>query len=183
MGEGLVEPRRLNMGCGRDMRPGFVNADSKRLEGVDVLCDFSRFPWPFKDDCFDEVLAVHIIEHLPNTIRTMEEVHRVTRPGARIVIEVPHYKHVNAYKDPTHVKLFSEETFDYFGKDERSYYTTARFRVARVEKFHDSVIDRFVKRPFPRILPWVERYLDHTVEKVVFTLVTEKGGSESPQAR
>ena len=122
------------MGCGRDIRPGFVNADSKPLAGVDVVCDFSRFPWPFIDNVFDEVVAIHVIEHLPNTLRVMEELHRITAPGARTAIEVPHYKHSSAYKDPTHVRFFTEESFDYFGKDEHSYYTTARFHVASVKR-------------------------------------------------
>ena len=108
------------MGCGRDIRPGFVNADSKLLAGVDVVCDFSRFPWPFIDNVFDEVIAIHVLEHLLNTLRVMEELHRITAPGARTTIEVPHYKHSNAYKDPTHVRFFAEESFDYFGKHERS---------------------------------------------------------------
>ena len=167
-------PRKLNMGCGRDLRPGYLNADDKALAGIDVLCDFSRFPWPFKDDAFEEVLAVHVLEHLPDTVRVMEEIHRVTTPGARSTIEVPHYKHSNAYKDPTHVRFFTEETFDYFGKDPRSYYSKARFDVTSVEKVHEYHIDKYVKRRFPRILPWVERYLDNTVEKLIFTLVTRK---------
>lgn len=148
--------------------------DSRAHRGVDVLVDLSKFPWPFRDNAFDEILAIHVLEHLPDTLRVMEEVHRVTRPGATITIEVPHYKHSNAYKDPTHVRLFTEETFDYFGKDERSYYTHARFRIAKVEKFYDYYVDRFVRRPFPRLLRIVERYLDNTVEKLVFTLHTEK---------
>ncbi len=162
------------MGCGRDVRAGYVNVDSKPLEGVDVVCDFAHIPWPFRDDAFDEVLAVHVIEHLHDTMRTMEELHRITHAGARLTIEVPHYKHSNAYKDPTHVRFFTEETFDYFGKDDRSYYTRARFRVERVEKHYEHHIDKWIRRPFPRLLPWVERYLDNTVEKLVFTLVTEK---------
>ncbi|HEY5538002.1 MAG TPA: methyltransferase domain-containing protein [Thermoplasmata archaeon] len=166
--------RWLNMGCGRDIRQAFVNADNKPLKGVQVVCDFSRFPWPFVDSAFDKVLAIHVFEHLPNTVRAMEELHRITAPGARTTIEVPHYKHSNAYKDPTHVRFFTEESFDYFGKDERSYYTTARFHVASVKKDYDYHIDKWVRRPFPRLLPWIERYFDHTVEKLTFTLVTMK---------
>jgi len=162
------------MGCGRDIRPGFVNADSKLLAGVDVVCDFSRFPWPFVDNVFDEVVAIHVLEHLLNTLRVMEELHRITAPGARTTIEVPHYKHSNAYKDPTHVRFFTEESFDYFGKEPRSYYTHARFHVDGVEKVHEYHVDRYVRRLFPRLLPWVERYFDQTVEKLTFTLVTLK---------
>jgi predicted SAM-dependent methyltransferase len=163
------------MGCGTDIRPGFVNADHRALPGVDVVCDFSRIPWPFRDDAFDEVLAVHVLEHLPDTIRTMEEVHRVTRPDAKVTIEVPHYKHANAYRDPTHIRFFAETSFDYFGHHERSYYSKARFQVVSVEKIYDYHIDRYVKRRFPRLLPWVERYFDHTIERLIFTLVTVKG--------
>lgn len=167
-------PRRANLGCGKDIRPGYVNVDDRGLRGVDVLVDLSRFPWPFRDDAFDEVRAIHVLEHLPDTIRVMEEIFRITSRGATVTIEVPHYKHSNAYKDPTHVRFFTEETFDYFGKDERSYYTHARFRVAKVEKFYEYHVDRYVRRPFPRLLPFVEKYLDNTVEKIVFTLNTEK---------
>ncbi len=78
--------RWLNMGCGRDIRQAFVNADSKPLKGVQVVCDFSRFPWPFVDNAFEKVLAIHVIEHLPNTVRAMEELHRITAPGARTTV-------------------------------------------------------------------------------------------------
>jgi predicted SAM-dependent methyltransferase len=172
----FVGPRRLNLGCGHDARIGYVNVDRVRLAGVDLVCDFARFPWPFKDDSIDEILAIHVLEHLHDTIRAMEEMYRITRPGAKVTIEVPHYKHSNAYKDPTHVRLFTEGSFDYFGKSERSYYTHARFDVAAVVKVYDYHVDRYIRRPFPRILPWVERYFDHTVEKLVFTLVTRKPG-------
>lgn len=170
----LVAPWRLNLGSGRDVRPGYVNVDRVRLSGVDLICDFRRFPWPFRDDSIDEVLAIHVVEHLPDTIRVMEEIYRITRSGASVTIEVPHYKHSNAYKDPTHVRFFTEESFDYFGKEQRSYYTHARFHVAGVEKVHEYHVDRYVRRLFPRLLPWVERYFDNTVEKIVFRLVTQK---------
>ncbi|TLZ70163.1 MAG: class I SAM-dependent methyltransferase [Methanobacteriota archaeon] len=169
-----MTPAKLNMGSGPRSKVGFVNADLHAMAGVDLLCNFSRFPWPFKDSVFDEVHATDVIEHLPDTVRVMEEIHRVTRPGARIVIKVPHYKHANAFKDPTHVRFFTEGSFDYFGKNEYSYYTKARFNILSVEKIHEYHIGKYVKRLFPRLLPWVERYLDQTVESLVFTLQTVK---------
>lgn len=73
--------RSLNMGCGRDIRQAFVNADCKALKGVQVVCDFSRFPWPFVDNAFDRVLAIHVIERLPKTVSAMEELYRITGAG------------------------------------------------------------------------------------------------------
>ncbi len=72
------------------------------------------------------------------------------------------------------MRLFTKETFDYFGKGERSYYTHARFQVTSVVKVYEYHVDRYVRRLFPRILPWVEWYFDNTVEKLIFTLETQK---------
>lgn len=170
-----MRPTRLNLGSGSRGQEGYVNADIVRLPGVDVLIDLSRFPWPFKDDSFDEVVAINVMEHIPDTVRAMEEIHRVTTPGAKITIKVPHYKHANAYKDPTHVRFFTEETFDYFGKSEYSYYTKARFKVTEVQKIYEYHIGLYVRRIFPRLLPWIEKFFDSTIESIIFTLETEKG--------
>jgi len=164
----------MNMGSGPDQRPGYLNVDRLPLSGVDVVCDFSHRPFPFKDNSFDEVYMSHILEHLPDTMATMEEVHRIAKPSATVIVKVPHYKHSNAYKDPTHVRFFTEETFDYFGKDPRSYYTAARFDVERIEKEYDYHIRKYVARPFPRLLPWVEKFFQNTVVSLTFTLKVRK---------
>ncbi len=31
---------------------------------------------------FNEIRAIHVVEHLPDTLRVMEEIHRITSPGA-----------------------------------------------------------------------------------------------------
>ena len=38
--------KKLNFGCGRDIREGYVNADIARLDGVDKVFDFNKFPYP-----------------------------------------------------------------------------------------------------------------------------------------
>lgn len=169
-----MKPVKLNLGSGPRPQPGFVNADIVPLPEVDIRIDFSRFPWPFKDNAFNEVVAMSVLEHLPDMIRAMEEIHRVTRPGAKVTIKVPHYKHANAYKDPTHVRFFTENSFDYFGKNEYSYYSNARFHVTSVQKIYEYHVGAYVKRLFPRLLPWIEKFFDSTVEGLIFTLETVK---------
>jgi hypothetical protein len=67
----------------------------------------------------------------------MEEVYRITKPGAKIFIGVPFWNSYEAWGDPTHERLFSEEIFEFYdpttwrGK-ERSYYSTARFRIEKL---------------------------------------------------
>ena len=161
---------KLNMGCGKDVLTGWVNADRVALPGVNILCDFSSTPFPFKNDRFSEIRAVNLLEHLPDTVKTMEEIWRVCKTGARIHIRVPHYKSSNAYKDPTHRSFFTEDSFEYFDKGSISWYSSARFKVKSVRKVYQYHVDRYIKRPFPRLLPFVERHFDNTVESIEFEL-------------
>ena len=170
----MTKPWKLNMGCGLNPESGYVNSDRVPLPGVDVVCDFVHRPFPFRDNTFDEVYMSHVLEHLPDTLGTMEEIYRIARPSATVIVKVPHYKHSNAFKDPTHVRFFTEETFDYFGKDPKSYYTKARYDVVKVLKEYDYHIRKYVARPFPRLLPWVERFLQNTVVSLEFTLRVRK---------
>src|SRR5262249_28030619 len=104
---------RLDLGAGRVKRDGYLSVDKIRTEGVDVVC---KLEWklPFLDDTVDEVFSRHLFEHIQNLIPLFEEVYRVCRSGARVIINVPYYTSVKAYKDPTHVNFFTERTFEYF---------------------------------------------------------------------
>ncbi|HET6953576.1 MAG TPA: methyltransferase domain-containing protein [Acidimicrobiales bacterium] len=54
------------------------------------------------DGEFDAVVASHIIEHLANPTRALAEIHRVLRPGGRLVLLVPDRGHsFDAGRDPT----------------------------------------------------------------------------------
>ena len=164
---------KLNMGCGTDIIAGYVNADNVELPGVSVLSDFSdRFP--FKDGSFSVVNAVNVIEHLPDTVRVMEEIWRVSKAGAKLHIKVPHYKSSNAFKDPTHKSFFTEDSFEYFDSGKISWYSKAKFKVANVRKIYQYHIEKYIRRPLPWLLPFVERFFDNTVESIEFDLVAVK---------
>lgn len=128
---------RLHLGCGHIIKEGWLNQDVASLPGVDVVHDLRMFPWPFKDGEFEEVYADNVLEHLPDTVRTMEEIYRITKPGGKVFIGVPFWNSFEAWGDPTHEHFFSEEVFEFFdpttwrGK-ECSYYSKARFKVDRI---------------------------------------------------
>jgi ubiquinone/menaquinone biosynthesis C-methylase UbiE len=46
---------------------------------------------PFADDSFDLVVSCETIEHLPEARTAMKEMHRVTRPGGRLLLTTPNY--------------------------------------------------------------------------------------------
>jgi SAM-dependent methyltransferase len=142
-------PTRVNLGCGTDIRPGWVNLDSAPLPGVDVVHDLSAGQLPFEDASVDEVLAKDVLEHV-DLVPVMRDLHRVLRPGGVLRIVGPHFTSAAAWVDPTHRTAFSVDTFGFFagaggGPFSRSYYFD--FQFAAVERTR-LVFHRY------RWLPW-----------------------------
>jgi SAM-dependent methyltransferase len=126
----------LDLGCGTRKRPGAVGVDNNPEAAPDVLHDLETFPYPFEDSSFDEILLDNVLEHLGDVIRTMEEIHRIGRSGARVEIYVPYFRSQWAAVDPTHRHQFTVDSFAYFDPAhpffEQYRYSQARFRVDHV---------------------------------------------------
>jgi glycosyltransferase involved in cell wall biosynthesis len=131
---------RLNLGCCDSLLPGYVNVDLVEAPGVTVA-DLSR-PWPWPDSSVEHVRAWDVIEHLPDKIRTMNELWRVLAPGATAEIAVPTTDGPGAFQDPTHVSFWNRRSFLYYEHGSpyrerfaRFYGISARFRTVseRVE--------------------------------------------------
>jgi len=118
---------RLNLGCGRNILAGWTNVDWMALPGVDVVADLGACrttPLPFADDSVDEFLLSHVIEHIPDSLALMQELHRIARPGAKAWIRVPHGASDDAWEDPTHVRAYFPGSFGYFSQP---YYWRADY--------------------------------------------------------
>jgi len=108
---------RLNLGCGRDIRPGWVNIDCAPLPGVDHVVDFDAKPvLPFDDDCVTRSEGSHVIEHLRDPLPFMAELWRVTAPGRLAVFRCPYGSTDDADEDPTHVRRMFAGSWGYFGQ-------------------------------------------------------------------
>lgn len=95
---------RLDLGCGTRKRDGFIGVDSRKFDGVDVVCDLGVERWPFDGDTVEEAHCSHMVEHLtaPQRIHFVNELHRVMKRGAKCQIIVPHWGSTRAYGDLTH---------------------------------------------------------------------------------
>jgi SAM-dependent methyltransferase len=129
-------PRVLDVGCGPRKYPGSIGIDMNRNTAADVICHLDRGALPFRDNAFDEVRAVHLIEHVENVIGTIEEFHRVTRSGGTIFLVTPHYTDFSSFCDPTHRWHLNSFSFWYFYPEglhgEASWYSGARLRQRRL---------------------------------------------------
>ena len=80
------------------------------------------------------VTLVHVIEHVADVIETVEEAHRVLRPGGLLVIETPHYSDASSFADPTHRWHLNSFSFRYFTEPGGfDYYSPCRFRQVRLQ--------------------------------------------------
>jgi len=111
---------KLNVGCGERILNGFVNLDKFKLEGVDVVHDIEKFPWPFQDNSFVEIDCNMILEHISDLVKTMKEIYRISKDNVIVRIKVPYFSCPSNFIDPTHKKLFTYYSFDFL--DNKSEY-------------------------------------------------------------
>lgn len=83
-------PPRLNLGCGFDLREGYLNVDFQDHHHPDLVADVRRLPM-LQTGFYDELLAIDVLEHLPrsDTATCLDEWHRLLRPGGRIEVQTP----------------------------------------------------------------------------------------------
>lgn len=109
--------KKLNLGCGGDIRKGYVNLDQIKLPGVDKTHNLNKFPWPFKDNEFDEILAHQVIEHLQDIPKALRELWRISKNKSKIHIGVPYFASVGAWTDLTHTHPFGWCSLDYMANN------------------------------------------------------------------
>ncbi len=111
---------RLNMGCGANKLPGYVNVDKFEACAPDRVVDLEVFPWPFDDSVAEEVVFRHVLEHVGRDTQiyldVIRELYRICRPGAVIQIMVPHPRHDSFLNDPTHVRPITPQGLELFSK-------------------------------------------------------------------
>jgi SAM-dependent methyltransferase len=149
--------RRLNIGCGKKRMDNAVNLDISADVGADVVHDLNCRPWPFDAGSFDEVHAYDVLEHVDDVATTLEEIHRVCRPGASLHVTVPHFSSANAFTDVTHRHWFGWRSFDPFDAAHmHSHYSRARFSRRQIRiSFDQTVVNRVIFRLANR---WPQEY-------------------------
>jgi hypothetical protein len=142
---------KFNMGCGRRRLDGFVNVDSSPVCEPDEVWDLEVTPWPWADDCAEEVHVTHSLEHMGATstgfLAIIKELYRICAPGCRIEVAVPHPRHDDFLNDPTHVRPITPELMSLFDRARNdawqasgaansplAHYTGVDFRIEHVAR-------------------------------------------------
>jgi SAM-dependent methyltransferase len=97
--------RLLDVGTGYGFFPALMQSRGWKVMGLEASSRGARYgkkrwglqilarPWEkasFHEEEFDVVTAFYVIEHLPDPLAFLSEVHRILRPNGMIVLRYPH---------------------------------------------------------------------------------------------
>lgn len=120
---------KLNLGCGRKHRKGWVNVDNNEGNKPQIVHNLNKFPYPFKDDSVTYIVMDAVLEHLDDPIKVLEECHRILKPKCILEIQVPHYSSPQALTHPQHKHAFNIGCFNMFTKNSQEKYTDCEYEI------------------------------------------------------
>ena len=169
----------LNIGAGHSHIPGFRNIDvSDRAE---ITLNLSEEPLPFADNSVDLVFSYHTLEHVPDYLFALSEIHRVLKHGGRFLIGVPYVSSTEHHLvNPYHLHNFNEHSFDFFDASKWKGSAAEENDVLFQKVFHRyHYVGMFHLVP-PPFRSWCRRHLFNVVRKIDFGLVAIKKPGEMP---
>lgn len=108
---------------------------------------------PFGDGSFDAVISAELLEHVPSPERVLREVHRVLRPGGRLLITVPLLYRVHG--DPQDFGRYTDHfwlcVLGDLGFETVAIERQGLFFSVMVDFFKQYLYTRGVRRPFGRL--------------------------------
>ena len=128
---------RIDFFSGHAKAPNHIGVDIVKEADIVLNLDDPNLELPFDSNSIDGARAHQGIEHIHNGIAFFNEVYRVLIKGAELELSTPLAGTPQFWQDPTHVKGYVIESFQYFVKDspfqkeKDEYGITANFELVR----------------------------------------------------
>lgn len=147
---------KLELGCGKSKKDGYIGIDQLDLPGVDLVGDVMPCLQIFPSDSVDEIYSKSFLEHVDDLNGVISETIRVLKKDGIHDLYVPHFSNPYYYSDYTHKKFFGLYTFHYFTNESKtrrkvpSFYTNDKLIIISQKLIFTSP---FIERwPFKKFL-------------------------------
>ena len=169
--------KKLNIGAGQTHIPGFINIDISAK--ADITLDLGKDKLPLENNSVDLIFSYHTLEHIPDYLFALSEIHRVLKHGGCFLLGVPYVTLTEFHLvNPYHLHNFSEYSFDFF--DERSMKGSAaeENQILFRKVFHRYHYMGIFKYMPPPLQTWCRRRLLNVVREIDFGLIAIKNSQE-----
>ena len=124
---GPPAPARINLGYGKDYRPGYLNIDINPDTAPDMVVDLSArlylpvtIPSPvygeviLAENRIDEIVAINVLERIQQLPQLMGNCLQLLKEGGRFTTLVHYDLSLGAWQDPANVRAFNENSWLYY---------------------------------------------------------------------
>lgn len=101
--------KRIDLGGFTGQNKGFMSLNC--LKPCNINHDMNKIPYPFKRDSVGVVIMTGVLEHLKEPKEVMNEIYRICKNGAFVLISVPYWKHHSILYNSDHYHDFKVEWF------------------------------------------------------------------------
>lgn len=125
--QGAWQPKGINLGSGKDYKPGWLNIDVLERAQPDLVLDLGRpVTWPvqaetpyagpllLEEGSVELIYANNVLEHVPDLPELMGNCLKLLKTGGKFLVEVPYEHAATAWQDPTHLRALNEKSWLYY---------------------------------------------------------------------
>ncbi len=127
-----VHGKCLDIGCGDMPFKALIERQISQYDSIDVERRIAEVKYVgdiqnmdmINNDSYDSALCLEVLEHVPNPVKAISEMHRILKKGAKLICSVPHLSRLH------------EEPHDYYRYTKyglRYLFENAGFRVISIE--------------------------------------------------
>ena len=163
-----MEKIKLNVGCGTDIKKGFINIDTHKRHGADMIHTMPQLivspnkdgsyktevigkELPFKENTVDYIYCSRMMEDfLYEYIPIIQDFYRVLKKGGTLHLIVPYGLDV---RNPRPIRYFDETSFNEFIRKSDTQYTPGHvplfdlLKMKKIRKNHTLImISKFLTR-------------------------------------